>query len=282
MALYKGDLANLAFLLLAFALMWLGLRLDAWLLQRGGGQSQGQLITEANNTALSLRLAGLCLGLALGLSAPLSAPSRDLAADLAGLALSGLLMLGLLFVARLLNERLLVRGLDNTAEILQGNLAVGLVELGSLLASGLVLRGAFTGSGALLSGVVFFLLGQAALVVFFLVMEWLSPYRDQEELAKGNLALGLHQAGMLLCLGMVLSACVAGDFSNWSRDLAEFAYAAGKGMLLLLLFSWLTDRALLRRTTMAQEIARDQNPAAVLTCLGVKLSLAVLVVHTML
>ncbi|MBI5522816.1 MAG: DUF350 domain-containing protein [Desulfarculus sp.] len=276
----KGDLTNLLFLLLAFGLLWLAYGLGGWLLVRKSGRTVNRLITEQDNLAVGCRLMGLILGLALGLAGVMSYPSRGLTADLAGLASSGLLMLALLLLAWLVNDRLLVRSVDNTSEVLQGNLAVGLVELGSFVASGLILKGAFSGSGTLLSGVAFFALGQVSLVVFFLLMEWLSPYNDQGELAKGNTALGLHLAGMLVSVGLVVAASVAGDFTYWTRDLGEFAYAVGKGMFLLLLLGWLTDRAFLRHTTMAREIAGQRNCAAVLLCLGVKLSLAVIIIFT--
>lgn len=272
------NLANLTYLILVFGALWAA---GAYALRVVHGRhvlSEAERLDSEHNLALSLRQGGLYLGMALGLAGVLGAPSRGFSRDLLGLLLYVPLTVGLLFAAWWINERWILRTVDNTVAVLKGNVAVGLVEVGSFLASGMLLKSAFSGQGSLMSGVVFFLLGQAALIGFFRLMEILSPYNDQHEIEAGNAALGLHFAGMLMALGIILAACVAGDFTHWGRDIGAFLLAAVKGVALLLAASWVADRVLVLHASVAEEISHERNYAAVVAGLGMKIGLALLIV----
>ncbi|MFP5238414.1 MAG: DUF350 domain-containing protein [Acidobacteriota bacterium] len=273
-------LASLVFLALAFAVLWLAHRLCADRIARAGGTPLGEQISTLNNTAVALRFASFALASALGLCGPLMAPSTGFLRDVAGFAFTGSVLLALLVAAFAMLDKLALPKIDNTKAILDGNLAVGLVEAGGGLATGLIMRAAFTGQGTVFSGVVFFLLGQLALMLFLKLLERLSPYDDQHEIAGGNAALGLHLGSMLVCLGIILASAVLGDFSHWGEDLAAFVLAAVRGVVLLLAFSWLADKVFLAGTTLGEEISRDRNLAAVIAEAGVKLGIALIIAAT--
>ncbi|MBI4807057.1 MAG: DUF350 domain-containing protein [Desulfovibrio sp.] len=273
-------LASLTFLAVAFAIFWLAHRLCALRIEKSNNVSIDDHITNGNNTALALRFSSFALATALGLCGPLSAPSTGFLRDIASFAFTGVILLALLFIAFAILDRVVLPGLNNTQAILGGNSAVGFAEAGGGLATGFILRSAFSGQGSLLSGVVFFLLGQLTLVLFLKLLERLSPFDDQAEIAQGNPALGLHLGSMLVCLSLILASAVSGDFTDWGRDIWAFCLAAIRGIILLLAGCYLTDKVLLAKTTLTQEIARDKNAAAVIADMGVKLGLALIIAAT--
>ncbi|WP_243438693.1 DUF350 domain-containing protein [Fundidesulfovibrio soli] len=273
-------LASLVFLALAFAVFWLAHRLCADRIARAGDTSLEEQVCARNNAAVALRFASFALASALGLCGPLMAPSTGFLRDVGWFAFTGAVLLALLVAAFAMLDRLVLPGIDNTKAILDGNLSVGLTEAGGGLATGLILKAAFTGQGTVFSGVVFFLLGQLTLVLFLKLLERLSPYDDQAEIAQGNAALGLHLGSMLVCLGIILASAVSGDFSHWGEDLAAFGLAAVRGVALLLACSWLADKVFLTGTTLGEEIVRDRNLAAVIAEAGVKLGIALIIAAT--
>jgi uncharacterized membrane protein YjfL (UPF0719 family) len=270
----------MTFLAVAFAIFILAHRFCAYRIEKTNNVSVDEHIISGNNTALALRFSSFALATALGLCGPLSAPSAGFLRDLASFAFTGVVLLALLCIAFAILDRVVLPSLNNTQAILDGNTAVGFVEAGGGLATGFILRSAFSGQGSLLSGVVFFLLGQLALVLFLKLLERLSPFDDQNEIAQGNQALGLHLGSMLVCLSLILASAISGDFSAWGQDLWAFSLAAIRGMILLLAGCYLTDKVFLAKTTLTQEIARDKNAAAVIADMGVKLGLALIIAAT--
>jgi uncharacterized membrane protein YjfL (UPF0719 family) len=273
-------LASLVFLSLALGVFWLAHHFCARRIDKAGDAPLGEHLDTHANAAVALRFAAFALACALGLCGPLMAPSAGFFRDVAGFALTGAALLVLLALALALLDWLVLPGVDNTKAILEGNVAVGLVEAGGGLATGLILKAAFSGQGSILSGVVFFALGQIALALFFKLLEKLSPYDDQSEMAGGNMALGLHLGTMLVCLGLILASAVSGDFTAWARDLTAFGLAAVRGVVLLLAGCWLADRYFLAGRSLTEEIVRDRNAAAVIAGMGVKIGIALLVAAT--
>jgi uncharacterized membrane protein YjfL (UPF0719 family) len=264
------ELANLFYFGMCLAALW-----GAGMLARRfeGGQAPEER-TE-NNLALALRRAGLYVGICLGLAGALSAPSRGFGRDVLSLLWCAPVIVALFFAAWRLNDRWILPRVNNDEAVRKGNLAVALVEAGAFVATGLVLKASFSGQGGFGTGLVFFCLGQIALIAFFKLMEMLTPCNDEREIEDGNPALGLHFAGMLAALGFVLAASLTGDFTNWGKDLLAFLFAAVKGGVALLLVSWATDRAFLRPQAMQDGSRACASP---LVGVGVKLGVAALLV----
>lgn len=267
------ELANLFYFGMCLAALWGAGRLARRIEQ--GDWSVPEDRDAGDNLASALRRAGLYVGVCLGLAGALSAPSRGFLRDVFSLLWYAPLIVGLFFGAWRINDRWILPRVNNDEAIRKGNLAVALVEAGAFVATGLVLKASFSGQGGFLTGLIFFCLGQLALVGFFKLMEKLTPCNDEREIEEGNPALGLHYAGMLAALGFVLAASLSGDFSNWGRDLGAFAFAAVKGGAALLLVSWITDKTFLRPQALQ---AGERACASPLVGVGVKLGVAALLV----
>jgi uncharacterized membrane protein YjfL (UPF0719 family) len=266
----------IVFLAIAFAWMWAAKSfLD---LRMRSVYDADREIAQSQNLAIALRRSGLYLGVAIGMLGALSGGGSGFAADVVEMALEGGAMVVFLFIAQAITDAVVVPGIKNAEALRDGNVAVGLVEFGVSVATGLVAYGSFAGEGGgLLSAVVFFALGQVALIVLAVVYERMTPYHVVEEVRGGNVAAGLMLGGMLLAFGFILNSSLSGNFVGWTEDLLGFAASAGMGIVLLLLLQWPIDRLFLPGTTLRNEIETSPNPAAVAVAVAVKTALALVI-----
>lgn len=242
-------------------------------------RSADTAIHEESNVAVGLRRAGLYLGIALGLIGAISGPSGGFAVDLTALLVDGGTLTGLVLLAAWVNDRLVLPGIDNSKALHGGNIAVGIVELAMFVATGLIAMGAYSGlGGGTISAVAFFLLGQVALIVLVRIYEIVTPFDAIGQIRDGNTAAGVMVGGMMVALGIVLSASAGGDFTGWSTDLTAFAISAAVGVIGLLVLIWPIDWIFLPSTTFRIEIERDRNVAA--TAIGASVQIAIALVIT--
>jgi len=235
-------------------------------------------IDAGMNLAIALRRSGLYLGLAIGMLGALSGGGGGFTRDLIELAIEGAAVTVFLWIAQALSDVVVVHGISNDEGVREGNVAIGLVEFGSFVATGLIAFGAFAGEGGGIAGALaFFALGHIALLIMIRVYEQLTPFGVIEQIRGGNPAAGLMLGGMLVALGFILSASIAGPELGWAVDLQGFALSASMGIALLLLMQWPIDRLFLPATTLRQEIETDRNAAAIAVAVAVKIALALVI-----
>ncbi len=224
-------------------------------------------LTKDDNPALGLATAGyfagvliIYLGATVGPD-PEEIPAfgeiaLDLCIDLAW-AVGGILALNL---SRLLLDRLVLTKFSLTKEIIDDrNVGAGAVEAGTLIASALIIAGAIHGEGSILTGVVFYALGQVALILFAYVYQWTTKWDLHAELESDNAAAGLAFGLNIMALGIILLNSVAAGFVDWTENLSLFgAYAVG-GFVVLAALRQLVDWILLPGTTIHHEIANDRS-----------------------
>jgi uncharacterized membrane protein YjfL (UPF0719 family) len=225
-------------------------------------------LTEHDNPALGITLAGYLAGVVIIFLGAVVGPDLDgeltfteLATDIGGdllYVLGGVLALN---VGRVVIDRLVLRGFSTAREIVEhGNVGTAAVEAGAYVATALVVAGAVYGEGGgPLTACVFFALGQLVLVVFGSFYQWLTRYDVHAEIEKGNVAAGIAMGLGMVAIGIVLFGATAHDFVGWQENLLEFGQFSVLGGLLLAVLRRVTDVVLLPGTTLAHEIARDQN-----------------------
>lgn len=268
-----ATLNGLAYL--AVALFWIVI---AKFVQNKLDHTSEHEIHEQSNFAVALHRAGLYLALPLGLMGAIVGPSQGLARDIQILFLDGAVLTVLLLAAGAFSDRMLIPNLDNRKAIREGNVAVALVDFGVFIATGLIAKGAFAGEGGgIASAVIFFLLGQLALLLFALAYEKFTSFHSVEQIRDGNVAAALMVASMVLALGIVLSTSIAGPFTGWGVDLTSFALSAAGGMAALLLLLWPVEKLFLNGTSLQVEIERDRNIASVAVAASVQIALAIMV-----
>ena len=235
-------------------------------------------VEENSNLAVGIRRFGLYIAVAIAMVGAISGSSQGFVNDIKALLIDGIFVVVLLMVAQWVNDALILRSIKNDDEVLKGNSAVGLAEAGSYVATGFILNGAFSGAGGGIgSAILFVVLGQVALVIFSLLYEVFTKFNVKKEISEGNASAGLALGGMIAALGIILRASIAGDFTGWINDIISFAVSIGFGIVLLLVFRKIIDKLFLPHTTIAVEIERDKNVAAIVLAEGCILAVAIII-----
>ena len=221
-------------------------------------------LTQRDNPAVALIMAGYYLGTLAIFIGALFGPSQGFARDLMLVGGYSLLGMVLLNVSRFINDRVILREFCNIQQIIeQRNTAVATVQFGTYIATGLVAGGAVMGTGgSVLTAIAFFALGQLSLLIFSQIYDWLSPYCIHEELAKQNLACGIAMAGSLIALGIIVTNGVSGSFVSWQDNIRRFAEVNLLAFVFLPIVRYLFDRLIVPGDKLSREIIDDQNIGA--------------------
>ena len=247
------------YLLLAFALCWVGKRIYALCHPRALLEVE---VTAKDNLAFAVPLAGYYLGLLIVMGAPLGGPSRGhLLQECLSVAAWGLLGILLLNLASLAKRRIVFRHVDLFGEILERqNLAAGIVLGGFHIASALLVLGALADEGGLLPAAVFWLYAQALLTLAAWVYLRVAREDVTAEIGRGNCAVALSLTGVLIAMGNILRLAISGPFEGWTPGFVATTSYALAGLALLFAARWLTDWLLLPGVTIRQEVVEQAVP----------------------
>lgn len=216
---------------------------------------------ERDNVALAVTVAGYYLGLILALGGVLSGPSSGLWVDLIDIGLYGLAAVLLLNLSAWMNDKIILSKFDNQKEIIDDrNAGTGAIEAGNHIANGLIISGALSGQGDLLTALVFWLLGQLALIVGSKIYTAMVAFDVHDEVEKDNVAVGVAFAGVLVGLGYIAGLATSGDFVSWAANLGEYGVYVGVGLLLLPVIRWTADRILVPGVSLDDELVGQEHP----------------------
>lgn len=245
------------------------LALARLVLQRVLGSSLRVALTDHDNPAVGLAVAGYLFGVIWTISVLLGTPSSGgLWQDVLEVALYGGLGIVLLTVVSLVSCRLFL-GLHVREQLEAHNSAAAIVVGGAYVATSLTYSGALDGEGGgFWMLLLFFVLGQLALVAMTYVFRWLTGYDDVREIESGNLAAGIAQAGLLIAMGVIVGQAASGEFTTLEDSLVGFLISLLIVVVLypvrqlvvqcLILGAPLRFRSIL----LDNEIAEDKNIAA--------------------
>ena len=224
-------------------------------------------LTQEDNPALGLATTGyflaviiVFLGASVGqvfeTAPPLGAALEQLGVDVL-YALAGIVALNL---SRLIADRLLLYKFSLRKEIIDDrNVGAGAVEAGALIASALVVAGAIHGEGGPLTALAFYGLGQAVLVIFGLLYQWVTRYDIHKEIEADNAPAGVAMGLNLVAIGTIMLKACSGDFEGWGPNLARFGLYAVAGFVVLAVLRKVIDWVLLPGTTIRKEIVDDKS-----------------------
>jgi len=273
--------------------IWLVKRVDDWRTKEFDDDAH----IDNGNVAVGLRRAGLYIGIAIALSGAMGGSSKGFLLDLIQLLVDGLIITGFMFSSRSINDFIMLSNINNDKECVKeflqpdgskivGNRAVGMVEAGMYIATGFILNGSISGTGGtffqgIASAVLFFILGQMALLVFGFLYELITPFNVRNEIKDNNLAAGIGLGGILVALGIILRSSISGPFTGWANDIAGFGIYAVFGMVMLLIFSVVVDKLLLPTTNIATEVKEDRNVAALIVVASAINAVAIIIAFSM-
>lgn len=252
--------------LLAFLVF---LILGKWLLAWSSRYRLDDQLTTYDNLAVAVSSSGFFLALAaifVGATTDQTGPQPgmdigssfqafiwDLFAVAGGLAL--------LPLSRWVTQKLILPRFRVHDELIRDqNAGAGAVEGAMYLGAGFIIAGAIHGDGVtLLSFLVFYLIGQASLILFALLYDRILPYSLHREIKEDNVAAGVGFAGGIVAISLVTMNAIGSDFIGWIPSLMDLGVDLGFGYLFLLLLRSILDRWLLRHANLQDEIVRDRN-----------------------
>jgi hypothetical protein len=209
---------------------------------------RSQRTGQQTNLALSLRHGGLYLAVAMGMTAVLQGSAGTFVSDVLEVLRGGAVIVFALIVAQKLTHWCIVPGLDNDDAVAGGNTAVALAEFGSFIATGMIASASFgSGEGSWLTAIVFFAVGQLALIGGFWAQERLLPGSFVDGVARGREGAGVAVAGALIALGVILRASIAGPFLGWEASFRLLGLYAAGGILFLVAFQEIFAYVFVRR-----------------------------------
>lgn len=192
-------------------------------------------LTAKDNPALGLALSGyfigvviVFLGAALGPDPDIRPSVRELAFELlavAGYTLGGIVLLN---IGNLLLDRFVLSGFKIHKEIVEDrNAGTGAVVFGSYVATALVVGGAVYGEvtvswvHGVVSTLVFFALGQVALILFGGLYRWITKFDLHAEIERDNVAAGVAFGLSIVAIGIVLLKASGQDFGAIEAAIGE-------------------------------------------------------------
>ncbi|GBC59606.1 DUF350 domain-containing protein [Desulfonema ishimotonii] len=219
-------------------------------------------LTERDNPALALAVAGYYFGLVMAIGGALAGPSNGITEDLIDLGIYGLLSILLLNISWFICDRLILYRFRLSDELIRDqNQGSGAVSAGVSIASGLIIFGSVTGEGGnIRTAVAFWAVGQLFLILAAFVYNRVTPYSVHDQIEQDNVAAGVSFAGALIAIGIVVGLAAERDFESWAEDFPAFITVALSGLVMLPLVRFLTDRILLPAVRLSDEIAAQETP----------------------
>ncbi|WP_300457629.1 DUF350 domain-containing protein [Desulfobacula sp.] len=288
-----GLSQGVIYVIVGIFFIWLVKRVDDWRTK----EFDDDVHIDDGNLAVGLRRAGLYLGIAIALSGAMGGASKGFLLDLIQLLIDGLIITGFMFSSRFINDFIMLGNINNDEECVKviikpdgtqviGNSAVGMVEAGMFVATGFILHGSISGTGGtfvqgIASAILFFILGQLALLIFGFLYELITPFNVRNEIKSNNLSAGIGLGGILIALGIILMASISGPFTGWGNDVLSFGIYAVYGIVMLLIFKTVVDKLLLPTTNMATEVKEDRNVAALIVVVSAINAVAIIIAFSM-
>lgn len=237
-------------------------------------------LSEHDNFAIALTMAGYYLAVALIFASQLSGPTISLKTDVINVTLFSLLGLLVLNLSRWVNDKFILRTFCNIEKLTkEQDTGVGAVQFSIYVATGLIASGALQGEGSIWTFIGFFALGQLCLILFGACYNLFAPFDLYRELEKKNLSAAIAYAGTTLAFGLIIMHSVSGDFVAWSSDLPSFAISAALGFVFLPVLLRLTDRLIIPGKSLRKEIVEDSSLAAGALEATIALSFALIIIQ---
>lgn len=249
------------------------------------GKSLQLMLTTDDNTAMGIVVTGYLFSVLWTVSVLLSTLSYELIPDVLQVLLYGALGIVLLTLTALGTCRLLL-GMPVQEQLASHNVAAAIVVAAAYVATGFTYSGGLTGQGGgFWIMLLFFVLGQLALLGITYLFRWLTSYNDVQEIAAGNSAVAVALAGLLLAVGLLVSRAVSGDYTGLAHSLGSFLLALLFVIALYPVRQIIVQYLLLggplhwRATVLDSEIAQDKNVAIGLLEATAYLATAIFITH---
>jgi len=244
-------------------------------------------LTTKDNKAVAVSFAGFMFAVGIVIfgvftsepNAGFATSRGELWLDLLDILIWSLIGIALLLIGRGVNDKLLLRKFNNVKELVTDrNIGTGAVEMGGYIGTALIIRAALFGEdvsflAGVVSTVIYFILGQAAFIIFSWIYQLVSRYDLHVEIEKDNSSAGVAFGASMIAIAILLSGFIV-RYDSLLGFLAWFV----AGLFFLVVSRYIVDKLLLPGALLDEEISRDQNWGAALIEGGVAIILALLLV----
>ena len=235
--------------------------ISKWVLDFVTSYSLKEEFTDKDNLAVSLSSSGYFIGVAIICLGASLGDSSSYFMGLIDIATYGSLGLFLLFISKIINDNFILRKFSIKKELIEDkNSGTGAVLFGTYICSALIIAGAIVGEGGgPLSAIIFFLLGQAFMVIFTLIYQIITPFDLHQELEKDNVAAGVAFGGTFIAIGIILLKGLSEDFTSWRENLVLFLIYGFSSLILLVIVRYIFVKFFVFKVDLNREIAEDKN-----------------------
>lgn len=226
----KGFVEPLPYLVALAALLLLYKVLHDWITP----YNDRQLLVEGNK-AVAITRAGAYLGVAIAtIGSLISGDEQPYWLNVGTFVIDGIIAIVVMTTAVFLFDRVIIRKVKNSERIVEGNVAVGLMEACAYISMGLITSASFSGGGqpflaGILSAVLFSFVGMATLAVIYLAycLFWkrFKQCDVDDQIGRGNLAAAIDAGTLLIAMSITLWFSISGDFTGWDSDLGSYVLA---------------------------------------------------------
>ena len=264
-----------------FTIMYLGfvVLLNLSLNWRASDYYKASEAIAKGNSALGYRRSGAQIGLAIAmLGVYLGKSNPNFMLDLLLTVSYGFLAIIFIWISLMVIDKAILPNINNNEEVGNDNVAVGIVEFGTLVMTGILAFASIYGdTGSWLSSIIYFIIGQVTVIALVLIYEKMSTVIILNNIANGNKASGIYLSAKIIAYGLIMMSVIIGNTNDLSifQALIEFVIAASVGMLFLYIAEILIDKLVLTKITVKEALETD-NVAAILQLTGAKIGMAII------
>ena len=223
-------------------------------------------LVEKDNFAFSIAHTGYLAGLLLAIGSSIVGPSNGIVNDFIDMGIYGGISIILLNLSIIICDKVILYKFSVYKEIIEDrNEGTGVVEAAVAIASGLIIFGAVSGESdgvvhGVLTAVVFWAVGQVALILTSVIYNLTLSYNVFDEIEKDNVAVGVAFSGVLIAIANLIRFAVSGDFISWGESFSNVGINLIIGLLLLPVVRFLADRVLLPGRKITDELVNQEKP----------------------
>ncbi len=227
------------------------------------------------NLAFSIRKIGLIVGSGIAFIAPVSDMGNDtFLNDLSGFAISSAIIIVFIFLSMIINDKILLKEINNNKVLKENNIAVGILEAGTLIATGIILYASISGEGVWWSSVVFFILGQASFILLVFIYNLITKFDIKQLVKEGNASVSIVVSGIMIASAIILKSAIIGDNTTLLNDLKTFGIdLAITIVLVIFVLNGLIDKIFMPETKIYDEIEKNYIPNTIIYS-SIKIALA--------
>lgn len=220
-------------------------------------------LVEKDNLAFSVSHVGYYIGLVLVILGVYSGDGfAHLVEDLILVGIYGLLSIALLNISVLLSDKFILKKYSLKKEVITDqNVGAGVIEAAFYISNGLILHGVMAGNeDSFVEVLILWLIAQLVFAIVAWVYNKILPYDMHEHVEKDNIAVGVGFAGALIAIANLVRFGIQMEADNWIWVGENLLLETGIGLLMLPIARLLTDRILLPKRRLTDEIIHQEKP----------------------